>query len=165
MRNLKVVMRLGLAFGLLLVLMLLAVGVAFLGVRSGAEQASRLERENMALLNTANTMRVAQLDEAVAIRDFVSLPDVESQRAANRRLKASEKAYADAAAELDRLQLLVEFFLGFTSDDSNRSFNPILLYVPPKTRRQDREKGDKNDPENCVIAFYSCFISRLLIRR
>src|SRR5690606_29217064 len=98
-----VVMRLGLAFGLLLVLMLLAVGVAFLGVRSGAEQASRLERDNMALLNTANTMRVAQLDEAVAIRDFVSLPDVESQRAANQRLKASEKAYAEAAAELDRL--------------------------------------------------------------
>lgn len=103
MGNLKVGTRLGLAFGLMLALMLLAVGMAFVGVRNGEEQASRLERENLALLNAANAMRVAQLDEGVAIRDFVSLADVAAQRASRQALGASEKAYADAATALEKL--------------------------------------------------------------
>jgi methyl-accepting chemotaxis protein len=103
MGNLKVGTRLAVAFGLLLGLLLLAVAVAFMGIRAGEEQARRLEAENFALLNTVNAMRVAQLNEAVAIRDFVSLPDVESQRQAAQALKASEKAFAQAAAELEKL--------------------------------------------------------------
>ncbi|MGV3570274.1 MAG: methyl-accepting chemotaxis protein [Ramlibacter sp.] len=103
MRNLKVVLRLGLAFGLLLALMLAAVGVAFIGARGSADQAGRMERENIALLNTANAMRVAQLDEAIAIRDFVSLPDVDSQNASLGRLKTAQKTYAAAIAQLEQL--------------------------------------------------------------
>ena len=103
MRNLKVGIRLGLAFALLLVLMLLAVGVALLGIRGAEEHTGRLERENVGLLNAASAMRVAQLNEAVAIRDFVSLPDVDSQRAALRALQAGEKNYAQATADLRAL--------------------------------------------------------------
>jgi methyl-accepting chemotaxis protein len=103
MRNLKVGTRLGLAFALLLVLMLLAVGVALLGIRGAEEHTGRLERENVGLLNAASAMRVAQLNEAVAIRDFVSLPDVDSQRAALRSLQAGEKGYAQATADLRAL--------------------------------------------------------------
>lgn len=103
MRNWKVGVRLGLAFGLLLALMLVAVGVAFVGIRGAQEQASRLERESVALLDAANAMRVAQLGEAVAIRDFVSMADVASQKKALAALRASEKAYAEAAAELERV--------------------------------------------------------------
>jgi methyl-accepting chemotaxis protein len=101
MRNWKVGVRLGLAFALLLVLMLLAVGTALAGIRAAEAQAARLERENIALLNAASGMRVAQLDEAVAIRDFVSLADMDSQRAAIRAMKASEQAYRESAAALD----------------------------------------------------------------
>lgn len=101
MRNWNVGARLGLAFGTLLLLMVLAVATALVGIRGAETQAARLERENIALLNAANGMRVAQLDEAVAIRDFVSLPDVESQRAAIRALKASEAAYLESAKALD----------------------------------------------------------------
>lgn len=103
MRNLKVVVRLCIGFGLVLALMLTAIGVAFLGIRGAEAQATRMEQENVALLNAANAMRVAQLDEAVAIRDFVSLADLESQRAALRTLKASENSYARAASELEQL--------------------------------------------------------------
>jgi methyl-accepting chemotaxis protein len=103
MRNLKVAVRLALGFGLLLALMMLAVGVAWLGIRNAEQQASGLERENVALLNQANAMRVAQVEEAIAIRDFVSLPDVDSQQRAVKMLKASETAYAEAAAALEKL--------------------------------------------------------------
>ncbi|MDB5915211.1 MAG: hypothetical protein JWP22_3886 [Ramlibacter sp.] len=103
MSHLKVGVRLGLGFALLLALMALAVGVALFGIRTAGEHAGRLERENVGLLNAANAMRVAQLNEAVAVRDFVSLPDVDSQRAALRALKAGEKAFAEAAIDLQTL--------------------------------------------------------------
>jgi methyl-accepting chemotaxis protein len=103
MRNVKLLARLGGPLALLLVLMVLAMGVAFVGLRGGAEQASRLEAENVPLLNATTAMRVAQLDGAVAVRDFVSLPDVAAQRAARKALAGSDKAYADAAAQLARL--------------------------------------------------------------
>jgi methyl-accepting chemotaxis protein len=93
--------RLALAFGLGGVLMVTAVGVAYLGLRASAEQATRLESEDLVVLNAANAMRVAQLDEAVAIRDFVSHADVAAQREARKALAESEKAYAQAAAILE----------------------------------------------------------------
>ncbi|MDB5900106.1 MAG: chemotaxis sensory transducer [Ramlibacter sp.] len=103
MGRLRIVVQLRLAFGLLLMLMLTAVAVAFLGIRSSEEQAGRLERENVALLNAATAMRHAQLTEAVAIRDFVGQENVDRQRAANETLQASEKAYAEAVATLEKL--------------------------------------------------------------
>jgi methyl-accepting chemotaxis protein len=103
MRNLKVVVRLGLAFGVLLVISLVAMGVAFHGLRQVEGHASLLERDNVALLNAAGTMRAAQLTEAVAIRDFVGQTDVERQGVAFKALQASEKAYGEGAASLERL--------------------------------------------------------------
>lgn len=103
MRNLNVAARLSLGFGLLLALMLASVAVAWLAIRGAERQINQLEGENIALLNAANAMQLAQMTEAVAIRDFVSLPDVESQRKANEQLRASEAAYKEAAAKLERL--------------------------------------------------------------
>src|SRR5690349_10463244 len=103
MGHLKVGVRLAVGFGLLLALMVAAVLVGLLGIRSAQEQATRLEQENVALLKATSAMQVAQLNQAVAIRDFVGMADVESQRAALRALKAGEAAYADALAALTRL--------------------------------------------------------------
>ena len=103
MRNFKLLVRLGLPLALLLLLMVAAMGVAFVGLRGGAEHATRLESDNVPLLNAATAMRVAQLGGAVAVRDFVSLPDVASQRNARMALQASEKSYAEAAEALERL--------------------------------------------------------------
>jgi methyl-accepting chemotaxis protein len=52
------------------------------------------------VLVAAETMRAAQLEEGIAIRDFVSHADVAAQREARKALAASEKAYADGAAQL-----------------------------------------------------------------
>jgi len=103
MRHLKVGLRLALGFGLLLALMLAAVAVGLLGIRGAEQEATRLERENVALLRAASAMQVAQLNEAVAVRDFVGMADVEGQRAAMRSLKAGEKAYAQALAQVDAI--------------------------------------------------------------
>ncbi|MCC2633462.1 MAG: methyl-accepting chemotaxis protein [Ramlibacter sp.] len=103
MRNLKVVVRLALAFIVLLVISLANMGVAFNGLRELERHASQLERENIALLNAAAAMRAAQLAEAVAIRDFVGQTDSDRQGAAFKALQAGEKAYAEAAATLQRL--------------------------------------------------------------
>src|SRR5690606_36495991 len=100
MGNWKVGVRLALGFALLLLLMVAAVAVSLLGLRDTVEQASRLERENVVLLQAAHRMRVAQLTDAVAVRDFVSLPDVESQRDALRTMQGSDKAYAEASEAL-----------------------------------------------------------------
>jgi methyl-accepting chemotaxis protein len=103
MSNLKVGARLALAFALLLALMLAAVGFALMGMREAQSQLDRLEHETVALIDAAHAMRIAQVEEGVAIRDFVSLPDVESQRRALQALKVSRAGYAEAAAALEKI--------------------------------------------------------------
>jgi methyl-accepting chemotaxis protein len=106
MDQLKVGSRLALGFGLLLLLVLAAVAVGLLGIRSAEEQASRMESESMALLRATSAMQVAQLNEGIAVRDFVGLEDVQGQRAAAAALKAGEKAYAEGLEELERIAAL-----------------------------------------------------------
>src|SRR5262245_15986083 len=103
MRSLKVRTRLALGFGAVLAFMLVSMAVAFFGIREGTRHAEFLEGESLAILNAAAAMRTAQLREAVAIRDFVSLPDVAAQRASREALAASEKSYKEAAESLTRL--------------------------------------------------------------
>jgi hypothetical protein len=91
MRNLRVVVRLALAFCVLLAMSLAAMAVAFHGLRAIEEHASGLERENIALLNAAAAMRAARLNEAVAIRDFVGQTDVDRRRAALKALHGIEQ--------------------------------------------------------------------------
>ena len=100
MAHLKVGLRLAFGFGLLLMLMLAAVGVGLSGIRSAEDQAVRMERETIVLLRATTAMQVAQLNEAVALRDFVALSDVEGQRAALRALKDGERAYRQALQDL-----------------------------------------------------------------
>ncbi|HEX7890029.1 MAG TPA: methyl-accepting chemotaxis protein [Ramlibacter sp.] len=102
MGNLKLGVRLAIAFGLVLALLLVAVSLAVLAMRGAQQQAAQLEQEN-AILRTANAMRAAQLNAAVAIRDFVGQTNVERQRIAFDALGASEKAYAEAANTLESL--------------------------------------------------------------
>ena len=108
MRNVKVGTRLALGFGAVLAFMLVSVAVAFVGIREGTRHVEYLQHESLALLNAAAAMRTAQLREAVAIRDFVSLPDVAAQRASREALVASEKSYAQAAESLAKLGAAAE---------------------------------------------------------
>jgi methyl-accepting chemotaxis protein len=100
MADIKVRTRLALGFGALLVLMLVVVGVAFVALREAGLQAAVLAKRDLALVAAANAMQAAQLEQAVAVRDFVSQEDLNSEKAAREALERSEQAYDAAAAAL-----------------------------------------------------------------
>jgi methyl-accepting chemotaxis protein len=127
MDKLKTGQRLAVAFGLLIALMLLAAGLALLGLRNAESQASRLASDNVALLNAVSAMRVAQLNEAIAIRDFVGQVQVEAQQAANRALSASDRAFNEAAETLDRIAANDEDRAGLAGEAARLKEASILV--------------------------------------
>jgi methyl-accepting chemotaxis protein len=90
--------RLALAFGALLAMMLVVAAVAFVALREAGDQAAALARQDLVLSDAAGAMQVAQLEQAVAIRDFVAQEDVAAEKSARQALARSEEAYAKAAA-------------------------------------------------------------------
>ena len=98
--DLKVRTRLTLAFGALLAMMLVVAAVAFVALREAGSQAAALAQEDLVLAGAAGAMQVAQLEQAVAIRDFVAQEDVAAEKSARQALGRSEEAYAKAAAVL-----------------------------------------------------------------
>lgn len=90
--------RLTLAFGVLLAMMLVVAAVAFVALREAGVQAAALARQDLVLSGAAGAMQVAQLERAVAIRDFVAQEDVAAEKSARQALGRSEEAYAKAAA-------------------------------------------------------------------
>ncbi|MDB5857069.1 MAG: methyl-accepting chemotaxis sensory transducer [Ramlibacter sp.] len=139
MRNLKVAVRLSLAFSLLLLLMLLAVGHALLAMRAQQDQSARFEGNTLAMMGAAQAMRVAQLNEAVAIRDFVGQTDVDRQRAAHQTLKASEQAYGEAVTALEKLAN------GDQSDDRLRALTGKLKNANAAVASKLREAMELSD--------------------
>jgi methyl-accepting chemotaxis protein len=100
MNDMKVRTRLALGFGALLVLMLVVVGVAFVSLQEVGLEAAVLAKRDDALVAAANAMLAAQLEQAVAVRDFVSREDRSSEKASRDALERSEEAYDLAAAAL-----------------------------------------------------------------
>src|SRR5262245_41043427 len=100
MADIKVRTRLALGFGALLALMLVVVGVAFVSLREAGLQAATAAKRDLTLVASANAMQAAQLEQAVAIRDFVSQEDLNSEKAAREALARSAQAYETAAATL-----------------------------------------------------------------
>jgi len=90
--------RLTLAFGALLAMMLVVAAVAFVALREAGAQAAALARQDLVLSGAAGAMQVAQLEQAVAIRDFVAQEDVAAEKSGRQALGRSEEAYAKAAA-------------------------------------------------------------------
>ena len=100
MADIKVRTRLALGSGALLAMMLVVVGVAFVALREAGVQAAALAKRDLALVASANAMQAAQLEQAVAIRDFVSQEDLNSEKVAREALARSAQAYEAAAATL-----------------------------------------------------------------
>jgi len=103
MRNLKVGTRLAMVVGVLLGLMLVAVGVAWFALNRANVQSSKLAENDLALLHDAGVMQAAELSRAVAVRDLVGREDDQARAESLEALRESEKRYADAAAELEAL--------------------------------------------------------------
>jgi methyl-accepting chemotaxis protein len=98
--NLKVRTRLMAGFGALLALMLAVVALAFIALRDVGDQASALAQHELVLAGAASNMQAAQLEQAVAIRDFVAQEDVAAEKAAREAMARSAKSYTEAAALL-----------------------------------------------------------------
>ena len=100
MADIKVRTRLALGFGALLVLMFVVVGVAFVALREAGLQAAVLAKRDIALVAAANSMQASQLEQAVAIRDFVAQEDLSAEKQAREAIQRSTQAYEGAAALL-----------------------------------------------------------------
>src|SRR5215470_6195477 len=99
--DIKVRTRLALGFGALLALMVLVVGVAFVSLREAGLQATSAAKRDLAVVAAANAMQAAQLEQAVAIRDFVAQEDLNAEKAARESIARSTQAYEAAAALLE----------------------------------------------------------------
>jgi methyl-accepting chemotaxis protein len=100
MGNIKVRTRLALGFGALLVLMFLVVGVAFIALRDTGFEAALTAKRDLALVAAANSMQAVQLEQSVAIRDFVVQEDLSGDQAAREAIARSTQAYEVAATLL-----------------------------------------------------------------
>ena len=98
--NLKVRTRLIAGFGAMLALMIAVVALAFVALRDAGDQAAALAQHELVLAGAASTMQAAQLEQAVAIRDFVAQEDVAAERAAREAMARSARTYTAAAAVL-----------------------------------------------------------------
>ena len=103
MTDMKVRTRLALGFGALLALMLVVVALAFLALREAGLQASLLARQDLAMVSSANAMQAAQLEQALAIRDFVAQEDSAAEKAARTALDDSVQSFNGAAGVLELL--------------------------------------------------------------
>ncbi len=88
-------------FGALLVLMLVVVAVAFVALRKLGSEASDLAAKDLALVGAANAMQVAQLEQALAIRDLIAREGADVEKAARTALEDTEQAYRGAAGVLE----------------------------------------------------------------
>jgi len=101
MADMKVRTRLALGFGALLVLMLVVVALAFVALRKAGVQSSALAQRDLVMVGAANAMQSAQLEHALAIRDFVAQEDLAAEKAARTAIDDSEQTYRGAAGVLE----------------------------------------------------------------
>ncbi|MDH4188644.1 MAG: methyl-accepting chemotaxis protein [Betaproteobacteria bacterium] len=101
--NLRVGVRLGLAFGTLLAMMLAIALIAWFALGQSTLRIDNLANRDLGRLSAAASMEVAQLTQSVAIRDFVSDADVAAQKRARERLTRGQQTYADSAQWLGEL--------------------------------------------------------------
>jgi len=127
MADIKVRTRLALGFGALLALMLVVVAVAFMALRQAGIQASVLAQRDLALVNAAHAMQAAQLERAVAIRDFVAQQGPEAEKAARAAIEDSEQAYSGAAGVLELIvKAMGDEFLQDLAAKAQASQEPVL---------------------------------------
>src|SRR5258705_5222972 len=111
--TLKVRPRLALGFGALLALMVVVVGIAFIALREAGLQAAGAAKRDLSMVAAANAMQAAQLEQAVAIRDFVAQEDLTAEKAARERITRRAQSHEAATAVLNEhaLQLGDEILL------------------------------------------------------
>jgi len=103
MGKLKVVTRLALGFGLILVFLL---GISVLGMAGMSrinDALTDITSVNNAETKLVTVLRNALSQRAIAIRNIALLEDQESMRVESQTLARQEKIYADALVALDKM--------------------------------------------------------------
>ncbi|BEV13748.1 methyl-accepting chemotaxis protein [Herbaspirillum sp. DW155] len=103
MGKLKVVTRLALGFGLILVFLLGISVLGMMGMSRVNDALTDISAVNNAETKLVTTLRVALSQRAIAIRNIALLDDQEGMRVESQTLARQEKIYADALVALDKM--------------------------------------------------------------
>ncbi|RAM65558.1 chemotaxis protein [Herbaspirillum rubrisubalbicans] len=103
MGKLKVVTRLALGFGLILVFLLGISALGFYGMSRVNDALTDITRVNNAEIKLASALRNALSQRAIAIRNIALLEDEASMQAEAQTLARQEKLYADAYTALEKM--------------------------------------------------------------
>lgn len=102
MNQLKVVTRLAIGFGTLLLLVLLIAGVGLFGLSSVRERLREIAEVNNVQGRLASEMLESVMDRSIAVRNIVLMNTPEVVRAESDRIARQDKIYAAAYTELGR---------------------------------------------------------------
>jgi len=103
MNQLKVVTRLAIGFGTLLLLVLLIAGVGLFGLSSVRERLREIAEVNNVQGRLAAEMLESVMDRSIAVRNIVLMPDPQAVRTESDRIARQDKIYAAAYTELGRM--------------------------------------------------------------
>ncbi|MBB3117170.1 methyl-accepting chemotaxis protein [Pseudoduganella violacea] len=102
-RNLKIGMRIGGGFVVLLVLVVLMAVLGMVRMRQIEDQLLDIAKVNNVEAQLLVRMRVTILDRAIAARNVVLLTEAADMKPEAERIEANEKKYAEAETELNRM--------------------------------------------------------------
>lgn len=102
MNQLKVVTRLAIGFGTLLLLVLLIAGMGLFGLSSVRERLREIAEVNNVQGRLASEMLESVMDRSIAVRNIVLMNTPEVVRAESDRIARQDKIYAAAYTELGR---------------------------------------------------------------
>ncbi|MYZ45604.1 methyl-accepting chemotaxis protein [Schauerella aestuarii] len=102
MNQLKVVTRLAMGFGTLLLLVLLIAGMGLFGLSSVRESLREITEVNNVQGRLSSQMLESVMDRGIALRNIVLMTDPALVRAETDRIARQEKSYAAAYTELGR---------------------------------------------------------------
>jgi methyl-accepting chemotaxis protein len=103
MKNLKIGMRMGIGYAVVLLLLAAIAGFGIERMAQMHDDMAQIVEVNGVVLTLARDMRASVDDRMIALRNLALLNDDEGDRAELHRLEVQAGVYADAAGKLDRL--------------------------------------------------------------
>ncbi len=126
-KHMKIGMRLGLAFGVVLVLMLLTIFVGMSRMEKIDRRLQTIVDDNIVKINLIGDMRTDARDTAIAARDCLLMTDPAEKQAQVQRVKGYRENYAQAAQKLASLVTSADGKAVLAKIDAAREANAPLV--------------------------------------